>query len=61
MPWPTRVDIGQRHFADFERVAAEIVDQVEGIQEHAGVVSAVTVRSKLGIPLSSQATASPSM
>jgi hypothetical protein len=58
-------DRGQRRLADFERAAAEIVavqfNQVEGIQEHAGVVSAVTDALKLGIPLSSQATVSPSM
>ena len=58
-------DGGQRRLADVERVAAAIVavqlNQVEGIQEHAGVVSAVTKRSKLGTALSSQATASPSM
>jgi hypothetical protein len=39
-------DGGQRRLADVERVAAVIVavqlNQVEGIQEHAGVVSAVT-------------------
>jgi hypothetical protein len=37
---------GQRGLADFERLAAEIVavqlNQVESVQEHAGVVSAVT-------------------
>jgi hypothetical protein len=39
-------DGGQRGLADFERLAAEIVavelNQIEGVQEHAGVVSAVT-------------------
>jgi hypothetical protein len=38
--------VARRRLADFERVAAEIVavqlDQIEGVQEHAGVVSAVT-------------------
>jgi hypothetical protein len=55
----------QCRLADFERIVAQVVavqlDQVEGVQEHAVIVAPVAMRLKLGNPLSSQATASPSM
>ncbi len=58
-------NIGQCRLADFERIVAQVVavqlDQVEGVQEHAVIVAPVAMRLKLGNPLSSQATASPSM
>ena len=56
----------ERGFADHKRITPEVVtvqfDEVEGVEEDA-LVSAVVPdeRSNEGIPLSSQATASPSM
>jgi hypothetical protein len=54
-PWPGR---GERGLAHLKRIAPQVVavqlDQIEGVQEDAGVVPPIADASKLGLPSSSQ-------
>jgi hypothetical protein len=55
----------ERRLADLKRIAPQVItvqlEQVEGVQEHAGVDPVLRMSSNDAMPLSSHATASPSI
>ena len=58
-------DGGECHLAHLKRIAAQVgavqLDQIEGVEEDIAIMPPVADSVELGMPRSSQATASPSM